>query len=246
MKVQRVFQKPLVGVFFLFGLIGVSTSFLCIYTVDTHLSEEYESNSRGIAKAIADSSVDIILNRDLSTLQSLIDQFMEIQGIGYIYITNEHGEHLAHTFVPGIPENIRQGEYSDTAALERHIPGLGDFIEVSSPILAGVAGRVHIGMNASLIALKVQRAVGQQVYLISLIFIFAILATIWLINLAAKPLAALMEYAARLARKEAPDAEDRDLLERDDEIGQLAHLFQYFSLVMDQRKAGRVQPTTRA
>ena len=66
MKIQKLFQKTLVGIFFLFAVISLSTSALCIYTVDTHLSAEYESNSRGIAKTIADSSVDILLNRDLS------------------------------------------------------------------------------------------------------------------------------------------------------------------------------------
>ena len=66
MKIQKLFQKTLFGTFFLFGVIAVSTSVLCIYTVDTHLSSEYESNSKGIAKTIADASVDIILNRDLS------------------------------------------------------------------------------------------------------------------------------------------------------------------------------------
>ena len=67
-KVQKLFKKTLFGVFALFGLIGLSTSILCVYTVDTHLSAEYESNSRDIAKTIADSSVDILLNRDLSAL----------------------------------------------------------------------------------------------------------------------------------------------------------------------------------
>ena len=109
MKVQKLFKKTLFGVFMLFGMIGLSTSVLCVYTVDTHLSEEYVTNSRGIAKTIADASVDILLNRDLSALQSLIDQFLEIQGIRYIYITDESGEYLAHTFVPGIPEQILTG-----------------------------------------------------------------------------------------------------------------------------------------
>ena len=237
MRVQKVFQKTLFGVFFLFGVISLSTSALCIYTVDTHLSSEYESNSRGIAKTVADSSVDILLNRDLSALQSLIDQFIEIQGIGYIYITDEHGEFLAHTFVPGIPDEVIQSISSSDEAVERHIPGFGDFVEVSSPILAGVAGRVHIGMNTSLIALKVQRAVGQQVYLISSIFIFGILSAVWLINLAAKPLASLIDYAARLARERDSTVPDDKLLTRDDEIGQLANLFLYFSKVTDPRKA---------
>ena len=169
MKIQKLFQKTLFGTFFLFGLIAVSTSVLCIYTVDTHLSREYESNSKGIAKTIANASVDIILNRDLSALQSLIDQFVEIQGISYIYITNESGEYLAHTFVPGIPEDIRASDPAATETVRRSLPGMGDFIEVGSPILAGVAGTVHIGMDTGLIALKVQRAIGHQAYLISAI-----------------------------------------------------------------------------
>ena len=113
MKIQRLFQRTLFGIFFLFGLIGVSTSILCIYTVDIHLSKEYESNSKGIAKTIADASVDIILNRDLSALQSLIDQFVEIQGISYIYITSESSEFLAQSFVPGIQRPGLTPRFSD-------------------------------------------------------------------------------------------------------------------------------------
>ena len=154
MRIQKLFRKTL------FGVIGISTSVLCIYAVDSHLSEEYESNSRGIAKTIADASVDILLNRNLTALQSLIDQFVEIQGISYIYITSETGEFLAHTFVPGIPEEIRTGDATSTATVERNLPGMGDFVEVANPILAGVAGAVHIGSDTGLIALKVRRAIG--------------------------------------------------------------------------------------
>ena len=194
MNIQRLFQRTLFGIFFPFGLIGVSTSILCIYTVDIHLSKEYESNSKGIAKTIADASVDIILNRDLSALQSLIDQFVEIQGISYIYITSESSEFLAHTFVPRIPEEIRNSDSFSTAAIERSLPGMGDFVEVSSPILTGVAGSGHIGMDMGLIVLKIQRAIGQQVYLISIIFVVGVFAAIWFVNLAAKPIERLLAY----------------------------------------------------
>ena len=224
MKTQRLFQKTLFGIFLLFGLIGVSTSILCIYTVDTHLSKEYESNSKGIAKTIADASVDIILNRDLSALQSLIDQFVEIQGISYIYITSESSEFLAHTFVPGIPEEIRNSDSFSTATIERSLPGMGDFVEVSSPILTGVAGSVHIGMDMGLIVLKIQRAIGQQVYLISIIFVVGVFAAIWFVNLAAKPIERLLAYAVGLARDDGAATDDR-LLARNDEIGERARLF---------------------
>ncbi len=226
MKVQKLFKKTLFGVVMLFGMIGLSTSVLCVYTVDTHLSEEYVVNSRGIAKTIADASVDILLNRDLSALQSLIDQFLEIQGIRYVYITDESGEFLAHTFVPGIPDEILTGGPTGDAAVERNIPGLGDFVEVASPILAGVAGAVHVGMDTSLIALKIQRAIGQQVYLISVVFVVGVFAAFWLVNLAANPMGELLAYAVALARDEA-DREDAPVLHRDDEVGHLARLFKH-------------------
>ena len=171
MKVHKLFQRMRFGIFALFGLIVLSTSLLCIRTVDTELSAEYAANSESIAKTIADASVDILLNRNLATLQSLIDQFLEVQGIRYIYITDETGEFLAHTFVPGIPEAILESDPFRTEPVERSLPGMGDFLEVSSPILAGVAGTVHLGMDLDLVALKIQRAIGQQVYLISILLV---------------------------------------------------------------------------
>ena len=228
MKIKKLFQKTRFGIFALFGIISLSTSALCIYTVDTHLSEEYENNSKNIAKTIADSSVDILLNRDLAALQSLIDQFVEIQSIKYIYITDESGEFLAHTFVPGIPEVIRSDDPFKTEAIERNLPGMGDFVEVGSPILAGIAGTVHVGMDTGLIALKIQRAIGRQVYLICIILVVGFFAAIWLVNLAANPLGDLLAYAVGRARGEEGTADDK-LLSRDDEVGHLANLFLYVS-----------------
>ena len=232
MKIQKLFQKTLFGIFMLFGVIGISTSALCIYTVDTQLSKEYETNAKGLSKTIADASVDIILNRGLSALQSLIDQFVEIQGISYIYVVSDTGEIIAHTFVPGIPAEILKSDRNSSASVKRSLPGMGNFVEVSSPILAGVAGKVYIGMDTGLIALKIQRAIGQQIYLISGIFLIGVLAAIWLVNLAAKPLASLLVYAISLARVAAP-APDDGILVRDDEVGQIARLLKYISGVED-------------
>lgn len=226
LRIHRLFQKTRFGIFAVFGLIVLSTSILCIYTVDTELSAEYETNTQNIAKTVADSSVGILLNRDLATLQSLVDQFLDVQGIEYIYITSESGEFLAHTFVPGIPDEILASNHSSTEPVERSLPGMGDFIEVGSPILAGVAGTVHVGMDLDVVALKIQRAIGQQVYLICVILVLGVLASIWFVNLAAKPLAELLAYAVDLARDgERDDLAEREILARDDEAGHLARLF---------------------
>ena len=243
MKIQKLFQKTRFGIFALFGLIVLSTSILCIYTVDTQLSAEYETNTRNIAKTIADASVDILLNRNLATLQSMIDQFVEIQGIRYIYITSESGEYLAHTFVPGIPEQVLASDPSSTEPVERSIPGMGDFVEVGSPILAGVAGTVHVGMDLDLVALKIQRAIGQQVILICIFLVVGILASIWFVNLAAKPLGGLLAYAVDLAgNRDTDKAGDDELLARDDEVGDLARLFRYVSERGSGSKGSGVPP----
>jgi sensor histidine kinase regulating citrate/malate metabolism len=233
MRVAKLFQRTMFGIFALFGLIAVSTSGLCVYTVDRQLSQEYEANSRAIAQTIANSSLDIILNRDMSTLQSLIDQFKEIQGIKYVYIVNEDGDMLAHTFVPGVPKEIMASDRVKLATVDRKLPGFGEFVEVSSPILDGIAGSVHVGMDKGLIALKIQTAIGRQVYLISIIFIVSIIGSFLLVNLAAKPLARLGGYAMQLAAPTAPSTltpdEVRALLERNDEVGQLARLVRHLS-----------------
>ena len=226
MRIRKLFKWTRFGIFAVFGVIVLSTSILCIYTVDTELSAEYEINAQNIAKTIADSSAGILLNQNLATLQSLVDQFLAVQGIRYIYITSETGEFLAHTFVPGIPEEILASDHSSTEPVERSLPGMGDFIEVGSPILAGVAGTVHVGMDLDVVALKIQRAIGQQVYLICVILVLGVLASIWFVNLAAKPLAELLAYAVDLARDgERDDLAEREILARDDEAGHLARLF---------------------
>jgi sensor histidine kinase regulating citrate/malate metabolism len=234
MKVAKLFQKTMFGIFLLFGLIALSTSALCVYTVDKQLSTEYEANSRTIAQTIANSSLDIILNRDLSTLQSLIDQFKELQGIKYIYIVDEHGDWLAHTFVPGIPKEIQAAPRVPGATVERRLPGFGEFVEVSSPILDGIAGSVHVGMDKGLIALKIQTAIGQQIYLISIIFIVSIIGSYLLVNLAATPIVRLGGYATQLVAPDAPHAltpaEAQALLERADEVGQLARIYRHLAL----------------
>ena len=223
-RVNKLFRTTRFFFFALFGLIVLSVSILSITTVSRELSEEYESNSASIAKNIADSSVDILLNRNLATLQSLIDQFVEIPSIRYIYITSETGEFLAHTFVPGIPEEILASDPSSTETVQRSLPGLGDFVEVGSPILSGVAGTVHVGMDLELLGLKIQRAIGQQMALFGVIFVIGSLLTFWFVNLASKPLADLLAFAIRTAGGEQPTG-DEPVLSRDDEAGELARLF---------------------
>ena len=95
-------------------------------------------------------------------------------------------------------------------------------------------------MDMGLLSLRIQGAIGQQVYLITSIFVGGVFAAIWLVGLAAKPIAQLLSYAVRLAGGRA-DGDDRSekLLARDDEVGHLARLFLYFSEAKDPNRVER-------
>jgi len=100
MRIARFYQKTLFGVFAIIGLIVALTSALYVNTVDRQLTGDFLNNSRAIAHSIANSNVDLIVHKNYSALQSIIDQFVEISSISYVFVVDEKGVIIAHTFVP--------------------------------------------------------------------------------------------------------------------------------------------------
>src|SRR5215471_15772282 len=136
MRIARFYQKTLFGVFAIIGLIVALTSALYVYTVNRQLTGDFLNNSRAIARSIADSNVDLIVHRNYSALQSIVDQFVEISSISYVFVVDEKGMIIAHTFVPGIPDEI-VADYKDAKDVyDRALSGLGNFSEVTAGILA--------------------------------------------------------------------------------------------------------------
>ncbi|HZB96026.1 MAG TPA: hypothetical protein VE268_08700 [Herpetosiphonaceae bacterium] len=234
MRIARFYQKTLFGMFALMGLIVGSTSALYVYTVDRQLTDDFLKNSRTIARSIANSNIDLIVHQNYSALQSIIDQFVEISGISYVFVVDEKGVIIAHTFVPGVPDEIA-ADYKDAKDVyDRALAGLGNFSEVTAPILAGEAGSVHVGMDKGYIALQVQTAIGKEVYLLSIIFVVSVLASYGLMYQVSRPLEHLGSYAwhslSREKRASPPDpSQVKRLLERTDEVGELGRVIRWSS-----------------
>ena len=153
MKMSRLFYKTLVIIIILFGIIASTTSILSVWNLYSHLTAQYRSKGTALAKSIADSSVELLLNSDAATVQAIIDQFLEIEGVSYVFVVDAQGEVIAHTFVPRLPEELLQlhSTRQHTSIQDIHIGGVGDFIDVSAPVLVGVAGYVHIGLDKKII-----------------------------------------------------------------------------------------------
>ena len=159
MKIARYYQKTLFGMFALMGLIVISTSALYVYTVDRQLTDDLLTNNTAIARSIANSNVALIVNQNYSALQSIIDQFIEIKGVSYVFVVDETGTIIAHTFVPGVPKEIASNYKDGRPTYDRALKGMGNFTEVTANILAGEAGRIHVGMDKGYMALQVQTAI---------------------------------------------------------------------------------------
>jgi sensor histidine kinase regulating citrate/malate metabolism len=234
MRIARFYQKTLFGMFAMMGLIVALTSALYVYTVNQQLTGDFLKNSRAIARSIANSNVDLIVNQNYSALQSIIDQFVEISSISYVFVVDQKGVIIAHTFVPGVPAEI-VADYRDAKDVyDRALAGLGNFSEVTAGILAGEAGYVHVGMDNGYIALQVQTAIGKEVYLLSIILIVSVLVSYGLMYQVSRPLDHLRSYIWHSLSSEQhalpPDpSQVKRLLERTDEVGELGRIIRWVS-----------------
>ena len=228
MRIARFYQKTLFGVFALMGLILVSVSVIYVHTVDRQLTDYFLTSSRAIARAIANSDSDLIVNQNYPALQAVIDQYVEIPGVSYVYVVDGQGTIIAHTFVPGVPDEIAADYKSDKDSYDRTLAGLGSFSEVTAGIISGQAGRVHVGMDKGYFALQVQTAIGKVVYLLAIIFVVSVLVTYALIYQVSRPLHLLGNYAwhSLSCEKHAAPAPGqlKPLFERVDEVGELGRL----------------------
>jgi sensor histidine kinase regulating citrate/malate metabolism len=229
MRIARFYQKTLFGIFALMGLVVVSTSVLYVHTVDRELTGDFLKNSRAIARSIADSNVDLIVEENYSALQSILDQFAEMSGISYVFVVDKRGVIVAHTFVPGVPDEIAADYREGRDVYERTLAGIGRVSEVTAGILAGEAGRVHVGTDKGYVALQVQTAIGKQVYLLTIIFVASVLVSYALIYQVSRPLDHLGRYAWNSLSEEGrrdplPPSQVERMLQRTDEIGELGRI----------------------
>src|ERR1700751_2829284 len=195
MRIARFYQRTLFGMFALMGLIVATTSVVYVYTVDRQLTDDYLKRTRAMARSIANSNIDLIVHQNYSALQSVIDQAIEISGISYVFVVEKKGVIIAHTFVPGVPDEIAANYKDGKDIYDRALAGLGNFSEVTAGVVAGEAGYVHVGMDKGYIALQVQTAIGKEVYLLSIILIVSVLASYGLMHLVSRPLDHLRSYA---------------------------------------------------
>ncbi|MFW5838035.1 MAG: ATP-binding protein, partial [Desulfovibrionaceae bacterium] len=207
----------------LYGVVATATSLLSAYILSNNMEQEYVSKGQAIALSIAGSTVETLLDQDLATLQAVLDQYLDIEGVAYVYCADEAGRIVCHTFAPAIPVKLREVREQNRGRVADLALPAGDFIDVSRPILAGELGSVHVGMSKGLIRQRIARAVVNQQVMLLFIFLFSVGVMYLLVGRISRPLEELTEYAKRLANH---DFDARLDIRSRDEVGLLARTMQ--------------------
>lgn len=219
---SRIFRKTLLAIILVFGVSANATALLSAWLLHRHLTDEYVTKGRAIAMAIAAASPDALVAGDAASVQAMIDEFLRIEGVGYVFVADRKGRIAAHTFLPAMPRSVpvvTVGHGEGLSVDDAVIPDLGEYIQVTAPILAGEVGQVSVGMDKAGIWRVMREAVIHQEVLMLAIFAVAVIIFYALVSGIAKPLTALAAYAVKIR--------DHDFTATppptgDDEVGVLA------------------------
>lgn len=220
MRISRLFKRTFLLTVVVFGVIALSVSALIGLTLKETMTREYLSKGEAVARSIANSSAEVLLNRDAATIQSYLDLYLEIPGISYVFVADADGIVIAHTFVPAPPPDLCALMELTPEPSSRSLTIDGStYIDVVVPILAGVAGYVHVGMDQQRITDSIFSAILKQQAILAVIMGFSLAVLYVLVGRISRPLNALTEYAQRLA---AHDFSADITISSRDEIGMLA------------------------
>ena len=162
MKRQRKLRLGLLSKLILFLAVtlvplAAITWWISVRALTSNLTDEFTSKGTAIARSLSSSAVDLLLTRDASTVQGLVDQFGAINGVKYVMVYDSHKTLVAHTFAPLVPPGIvdRNLVPGDAAQQVRDIaypdPVTGatqQIIDIGVPVLAGQLGTVRVGWTA--------------------------------------------------------------------------------------------------
>gem|GEM_PF-1741016 len=215
-----------VGLMIIFTTLMLSA--INVVSMRESLRAEFESKGIALVKGLASNVQDTILNRDASTVQGFIDQYREIKGVAYVFVIDEKGVVIAHTFSPVMPKEylrLVRNEIGKTHVQVREIELEGkDVLDIQTPILAGLLGRAFIGMDLESIESETIVPQVKTFFLYAAgILLIGLIAIIVILNQVLKPIQQLTEAAKSITRRK--DFDQKIDRVSNDEIGDLANSF---------------------
>jgi methyl-accepting chemotaxis protein len=200
-----------------------------------NITAEFASKGEAIALSLA-AAVEQTTDANISMVQGLIDSSKVIAGVKYIYIQDQDGKTLVHTFSPSFPSGFEKtnplqlGELSQGQRVKRGdvdvVTPSGDIrtIDIAAPVSGGALGAVHVGMDRMEIAREVSKLRRSMVvWALSVSLVGIALGLFMILSTVVRPIRALTRVTSEIVR--TGNLSQPIPRFANDEVGQLAESF---------------------
>jgi len=216
------------------------------------LTENFLAHGDVVAAALARSVEPALVNRDLTSVQSVLDETLSIPDVAWAYVTAPDGHVLAHTFVPKFPDTLREQKLGLKDRSLITLPGEKQPVVVfEMPVLAGIVGTAYIGFNQTDLVFSIH---SMELVILSSIAVVMLVITVAfsiLIRRIVAPVRALTQAADNLRRDGHTGYKDVPVVSSD-EIGVLTRAFNSMAgeirgqqEILEARVRDRTQELTR-
>lgn len=200
---SKLFTKVLIVQLVLFGVTAAAISVLLGWSLYRNLTAEFRSKGTAIARSTSYSAVDTIVKGDLAAVQAVLEQFSELSGVAYVLVQDPAGEIVSHTFIPVVPDAVLRlvsaSSLEDSSDSDVRVLESDNLIDVSAPILAGLGGAVHVGMDRQVILSEVWTVILHEQLLVFVLLVSNVGLAFLLLRRISRPLTALAGHARHLA-----------------------------------------------
>ena len=208
---------------------------ISVHAIRDSMSDEFTSKGTAIATSLARSGVDLILARDASAMQVLVEQSFAVSGVAYVMVYDAENTLIAHTFFPlvpsgiieknpvpgGVAKQVREIVYWDpVSGAQRETIDIG--VPMRGGQLGGQLGTARVGMNKAMIGAAAARSGNYLLLGFAGVAALAALAGLVFARHITQPVAHLIAVARRVGQGNLTELVP---VTSQDEIGQLAETF---------------------
>ncbi len=229
-------------------VLGLAVTLQVRAVMTSVFAEELESRGVSVASDLASRSTDPILLNDTYALHELLrETVINHPDALYAFVTDDHGQVLAHTFgEAGFPAGLL--DIKMLAAAEANVHGdirhwvyasnQGTVHEMIAPIMGGGAGVVRLGLTERRLQTIVNTVTGQMILTTLLVALAGIVAAMILTWLLTRPILDLVATTKEVGRG---NLQARAPHWADDEIGTLADAFNQMVTDLDSSQRAVVE-----
>ena len=199
-------------------------------TVISSFREELANKAISIAGNLSDRIANSIILKDYFQAEKAMNEVIRKEkDVEYIFVTNEEGEIIAHTFVSGTPPDILTWNplSTDPVRVQLLDTEKGYIRDVGVSVLDGTKSELHLGMREDTLRNTLVKMRYLTIPIIVGMVLLGVIASFFVSRLITEPLNKFVEFTKILGKGEYGSRVD---VQYGDEIGYLARNFNRLSM----------------